>query len=219
MCGLAIRLAQAIGVDRDGTLFKLPPLETELRRRVWWQLLLNDLRSSESRGCVATLLRFDTQLPTHINDSDISEDSTEMPKPRRGPCDMTISSVRMEITKLGRRLQNSGADDVPLPPPVKKKMIEDFSNKLSEKYFNPNQNSSPMFQYSYRTACLVTARMNLMMNVRRKDLAPEDRDWLFNIAIEIMEHSEELRHNPFARKWTWLLKTNVSLTVYLACLC
>lgn len=210
MCGLAIRLAQSIGCDRDGTLFNLPPLQTELRRRLWWQLMLSDLRAAEGRGTMSTLLRFDTQLPTHINDADIDEDTKEMPKPRTRPCDMTISLTRLELCKLGRRMQGTGANDAPLSPLVKKKMIEDFSKELPAKYFHPNEHSSTMFLYSYKTACLITARLNLMISIKKKDLSPEDRDYLFQISIEILEHSEDLRHNNAARKWSWLLKTSVS---------
>lgn len=210
MTGLAIRIAQSIGLDRDGTLFNLPPLQTELRRRVWWQLILNDLRASEARGTMSTLLRFDTQIPTHINDTDIDENTTEMPKPRKGPCDMTISCVRLDIAKLGRRMQGSGADDAPLPPPVKMKMVDDFADTLVERYYHPNENSPPIFRYSYKTACLITARMKLMMKMRKKDLSQEERDSLFQIAIEIMEHFEDLRHDAQAKKWSWLLKTTVT---------
>ena len=33
--GLAIHLAQALGIHRDGTHFGLPPFDTEMRRRLW----------------------------------------------------------------------------------------------------------------------------------------------------------------------------------------
>ena len=71
MTGLAIRIAHGMGIDRDGELFKLRPLETELRRRVWHQISSLDLRASEARGMLPTHLSYDTKLPSNINDSDL----------------------------------------------------------------------------------------------------------------------------------------------------
>jgi len=38
MTGLATRIANALGVHRDGAQFGLSPFETEMRRRLWWQV-------------------------------------------------------------------------------------------------------------------------------------------------------------------------------------
>lgn len=41
MVGLAIRMAQALGLQRDGSQFKhLSPYEVEIRRRVWWAICM-----------------------------------------------------------------------------------------------------------------------------------------------------------------------------------
>jgi hypothetical protein len=38
MTGLATRIANALGIHRDGAQFGLSPFETEMRRRLWWQV-------------------------------------------------------------------------------------------------------------------------------------------------------------------------------------
>src|SRR5271170_1556480 len=38
LSGLAIHLAQALGIHRDGSNFGLDPFETEMRRRLWWHI-------------------------------------------------------------------------------------------------------------------------------------------------------------------------------------
>lgn len=53
--GFAVRLAQLVGVHRDGLCLGLSPFETELRRRVWWNLLILEGPSSEDLGCDPTL--------------------------------------------------------------------------------------------------------------------------------------------------------------------
>lgn len=64
MMGLVVRMAQALGIHRDGTYFGLSPFETEMRRRLWWQVCILDARSSEDHGCDPTIAEalFDTKM-------------------------------------------------------------------------------------------------------------------------------------------------------------
>jgi len=50
LSGIAIRIAQRVGLNTDGTTFGLLPFEVEMRRRLWWQLILIDHRVSELSG-------------------------------------------------------------------------------------------------------------------------------------------------------------------------
>jgi len=64
LTGLVVRIAQTLGIHRDGTHFKLPPFEIESRRRLWWQLCILDARSSEDHGCDPTIAeaQYDTKM-------------------------------------------------------------------------------------------------------------------------------------------------------------
>jgi hypothetical protein len=67
LTGLVVRIAQTLGVHRDGSHFKLPPFEIEMRRRLWWQVCILDARSSEDHGCDPTIVeaQFDTKMVRH----------------------------------------------------------------------------------------------------------------------------------------------------------
>lgn len=64
LTGLAVRIAQTLGIHRDGSHFGLPPFEIEMRRRLWWQVCILDARSSEDHGCDPTIVeaQFDTKM-------------------------------------------------------------------------------------------------------------------------------------------------------------
>jgi hypothetical protein len=64
LTGLVVRIAQTLGIHRDGTHFGLPPFEIEMRRRLWWQVCILDARSSEDHGCDPTIVeaQFDTKM-------------------------------------------------------------------------------------------------------------------------------------------------------------
>jgi len=217
MLGLAFRIAQSMAIDRDGELFKLKPFDTELRRRLWYQLLFLDLRGAEARGCLSTVLQYDTRPPTNANDSDIFPDMTEYPKPRTGLTDMTVSLMRIEAARLGRRLQATGFRDTILPPPAKRQLIEKVQKDINEKYMQYCHGAGPFYEYTSKVVNMILSRTNLVVYQDKIRTASQmDRDWLFNICIQIMEFYQELSGNTTYRRWAWLLKIHVS--VFYLCL-
>jgi hypothetical protein len=165
MTGLAIRIAQGMALDRDGEHFGLKPFDIEYRRRVWWQLLLLDVRSSEARGCLPTLLMDDTRLPTLLNDTDLDPDMETQPKPRVGLSDMTISLVRFSICQMGRRLHgNVFKGEAPLSLQAKKKTVEDFEKEIAEKYLQYCDQGGPVYQYGANVCDPKLSRSRMLMS-------------------------------------------------------
>lgn len=94
--GIAIRLAQSIGLHRDGALMNLPILTTEIRRRVFWELRMIDLGCAEDCGFLPThIYGADTRLPLNINDADINSETDLAPPEREGFTDMTYALIRV----------------------------------------------------------------------------------------------------------------------------
>lgn len=64
LTGLVVRIAQTLGVHRDGSHFGLKPFDIEMRRRLWWQVCILDARSSEDHGCDPTIVeaQYDTKM-------------------------------------------------------------------------------------------------------------------------------------------------------------
>jgi hypothetical protein len=95
-CGIAIRIAESIGLHRDGTLMKLPVLATEIRRRVYWELRVLDSACAEDSGFMPTLIHDAvTQIPLNINDSDIGPADETFPVEREGATDMVLPLLRV----------------------------------------------------------------------------------------------------------------------------
>lgn len=63
MLGMAIRMAQDLGMHRNSARWHLPPLETEVRKRLWWTLYVMDRWVSASMG-----------RPLEIDDNDCDVD-------------------------------------------------------------------------------------------------------------------------------------------------
>jgi hypothetical protein len=70
--GATIRIAQRMGIHDESANSKHPALEAELRRRLWWSLVLFDARISEMADFRLGLLvpTWDCKLPSNANDFD-----------------------------------------------------------------------------------------------------------------------------------------------------
>lgn len=85
LTALIFHIARATGLHRDESVSKPNLFETELRRRLWYHICCLDNRSAEHNGCdpiVPGEFAFNTRLPLHINDNDVTLDMTVAPPSR-----------------------------------------------------------------------------------------------------------------------------------------
>ena len=111
MSGVAIRLAQTMGLHRDGTNLGLSPFETEMRRRLWWHLVQMDFRISDMQGVNASLdlTACDTKTPLNIDDEDLYPEMTEFPPERKGIVYITVCRLRCEMVVALRKFATASS--------------------------------------------------------------------------------------------------------------
>lgn len=99
--GVTVRVAQKMGLHRDGELLGLPPFETEMRRRIWWQIILIDTVYALMSGLGQSLIprSWDTKAPNNIHDADLYPTMTTL-QPRNGPTEMIYCLVCYEMAKM-----------------------------------------------------------------------------------------------------------------------
>lgn len=95
---MVIRIAHKMGLHRDGDLLHLPPFEAEMRRRVWWQIIMLDGKYAMISGFSDTLLPWgwDTKPPQNINDTNLFPGSTEL-QSREEPTEMVFCLMLYEV--------------------------------------------------------------------------------------------------------------------------
>lgn len=225
LSGLLIRLATSLGVHRDGAQFNLSPFETELRRRLWWQISTLDVRASEDHGCDPSIPEssFDTKFPLNINDSDIDPYMKEAPVEHEGATEMTFDLIRYSVSTTVRRL--SYAPPGPGPCRVKnsrlsledkERIIEELHQYLENRYLRYCDTANvPLHWVAATVARLIMAKMWLVIHhpFSRSDagagLPQETRDRLFHTSIEVIEFSRLLETEKTTLKWGWLFRTYV----------
>ena len=224
LTGLLIRLAQGLGLHRDGQQFGLSPFETEMRRRLWWQISSLDTRASEDQGTDPSIVEqsFDTKFPLNINDEDFDPSTTEIPKEHEGATEMTFDLIRYSMGITVRRLSYTppGAGrcrtmNARLSTEDRERMIDDLHQYLEKKYLRHCDMSIPLHWVGATVARLILAKMWLVVHhpFTRSDagagLPQETKDRLFLTSIEVIEFSRLLQTEKATLKWGWLFRTYV----------
>ncbi|KAI1757174.1 fungal-specific transcription factor domain-containing protein [Xylaria castorea] len=101
LTGIGVRLAQRLGLQRDGAEFGFSPFEVEERRRLWWNLAGFDRRIGEMCGSPITAISTggNCKLPLNINDADLNAHAKDPPPPHTGATEMIFALTRLEFAK------------------------------------------------------------------------------------------------------------------------
>ena len=105
LVGTAIRLAECMGLHRDGSHYNMTAVEVHVRRMIWHQLCFLDIRTCDATGPRPQIRKddYDTHFPLNVNDADL----LESPPPTEDKpywTDMTLFRMRAEFVDLRRGL-------------------------------------------------------------------------------------------------------------------
>ncbi|KAI4159980.1 MAG: hypothetical protein LQ342_006108 [Letrouitia transgressa] len=214
LVGTALRIAECMGLHRDGTQYGLGPVDTHVRRLVWYQICYLDIRTCEAQGPRPHIKadEFDTQLPLNVDDVDL-----EGPQPPAHSVhkwtDMTISLIRMECNEIHRvvwvdraRLEKK---KISLTAVLGK--IENFRKVMKEKYLSSLDDRIPLQRLGRLICDVLCLRMHAMVLHRYHTSAghiiPGSIDRLRQIVIssgiECTELAIEIETSPALKPWAW----------------
>lgn len=216
-----------MGLHRDGTEYGLGAIDTHVRRMLWYQLCLLDIRTCEAQGPrpVIRAEDFDTQFPSNIDDADL-EQSQSSPESAQRWTDMTLTLIRMECNEIIRVVW------VDRPRLEKKKIsltavlgkVENFRRMMKEKYMSFIDDRIPVQHAGRLIFEIQSLRMHAMIlhryhnsvaySIPGKDyqcyslrvlLTYIDRlrQIIITSGVTVMECAIELETSPSLRIWSW----------------
>ncbi|RSL88575.1 hypothetical protein CEP51_001671 [Fusarium floridanum] len=96
---VAIRIAERMGIQTEAINARYTVLEAEMRRRLWWSLMLFDARMSGLSDHKPMILAptWDCAIPLNVSDSDLREETKEPPPARTGVSEAFFAVVRSEL--------------------------------------------------------------------------------------------------------------------------
>ncbi|KZF26349.1 hypothetical protein L228DRAFT_10495 [Xylona heveae TC161] len=229
LTGVAVRISQRIGLHRDGVTLQLPMFEVEMRRRLWWQLVLLDGRSAEMSGSGSSVLShlWDTKPPLNVNDSDLNPDMRELPVEHTGITEMVFCQLRYEVGEFLRRCppgkgfdggwQKLSTNDVSLAE--KDKELDDLERNLDQKYLRFCEPLIPLHYMSSTMMSTALSKMRLVAHHPRQymdggaSLPQEERDMLFRNALQVIESDNLVMSTKSLQRYRWHVQMNFQLDV------
>lgn len=104
MLSVAIRIGRRIGIHNESTYGKCSALEAEMRRRLWWSLIIFDNRICEmsdyKTGSLAPT--WDCHIPLNVSDFELQPDIKTAPAANIRPTEMLFAVVRSELADFVR---------------------------------------------------------------------------------------------------------------------
>ncbi|MCJ1309741.1 hypothetical protein MMC25_003402 [Agyrium rufum] len=165
LCSTAIRLAECMGLHRDGTVNGLTLLETHVRRLIWFQLCFLDIRTTEFQGPRPQIRKdeYDTQFPMNANDLDF-----EYPNVRgelNQWTEMTFTIVLCECTELHRQvwIDRPRVDKKQISLTAILGKIEAVRRTLETKYFPLVDDSIPIQYFTRKIGTALCSRAHIMV--------------------------------------------------------
>lgn len=200
-----------MGLHRDGSEYDLKPIETHVRRIIWYQLCFLDIRTCEAQGPRPgiRLEEFDTKFPLNVNDAELEQPIPPSKSAERWT-DMTFAVMRMECNEMIRVLWFDR-------PRLEKKQIsltavlgkiENFRKIIHGKYLPLMDTNIPIQQCAKTVMDIMLARMHIMVLHRYHNsvafrIPDRLRQIILTSGTEQLEASVNFDTNPRFAPWAW----------------
>ena len=218
LMGMTIRSAEKLGIHRDGAILRLPPVDIEDRRRVWWQLQHLDLALAIKVGLTPMTLTagWDVQMPSNIEDHDINADSTTIPKERKGLTSMSyclftywvLNAQRQTFLAKHGRFELSWQTNTALPEAAKDNMLSHLQDGINQnfiQYCDPIKPLDVLLQLFARYF-VIGMQLRLLYNGAINQSSGEELAALLDAAMQSLTYNIAIRTQPLLVHFRWLTR-------------
>jgi len=224
LTGITVRIAQRMGLNVDGTSYGLQPFEVEMRRRLWWQIILLDSRVGELSGAGPSLHMhiWTTRLPSNVNDSSLFPDMREPPVEHPGVTEMLFVLQRCEIAQFVHHQRRAHACG-PADPNVG--MVDSFEDMLEKKYLKYCDSQVPMHHISMLMARIGMCRLRMgprhphLLSVKANDMSDEEKERFFILGLTMLENHHKMMCAKNLGRFMWHIYTNFPFPAHVYLLC
>ena len=222
LTGVAVRIAQRLGLHRDGEELGLQPFDVEMRRRVFWQLLPLDGLAGQlcGTGICITPDSWNTKQPMNIEDTDFWPGMTTTPEPRTGATDMMFCLARTEIAKFVQKVNPLHSNKPPFENwakfwerediAEKEQQLDELESEMEMKYIRFCDPSNPIHNLAMAMlrAALNSGRLRIRLPRAKadKELPEEQRAKVWTLANKILDSHIAAHNNRVLDKFNWHLQ-------------
>jgi hypothetical protein len=198
--GVAQRIAQRIGLHRDGAKLGLPPFEVEIRRRLWWQISMMEGFSQKLAGVGTSgnALFSDVGMPSNVNDSDLFPGMQELPKEHQGTTEMMFFRIRCHVAEFLKRSANarttfdgiwSQITTSNVPTETKDQAINELELLIQRKFLQYCDSSIPWHVMCSQLGKAIISMLRFMAHSAGyygADTQQDKKDTMFAFALQVV---------------------------------
>ncbi len=221
MLGVAIRIAQRMGIHSESALAKCTAVDAEMRRRLWWSLTLFDARIGDLAISKSTTLdpTWDCRIPLNVNDSDLRPEMKRPPAIQGKSTEAVFAVVRSELGEFIRHnvfyLDFTSPVLKPLakhlqsgPAPEGAELVK-LEEMIENQYLKSCDQENPIHFMTIWTTRACLAKWRLLehhsryssSSVRRTEA---QRDAATSHALRMLECDTKIMTSPLTKGFLWL---------------
>jgi hypothetical protein len=211
MTGFLIRFATKLGLQHDPADLGLTPFRAEMRRRLWWQIYVLDIRTAEDFDMDPSICEhtFDTRFPANVNDADFDEDTTHELAGTNDRTEMLFTLLRTEVSCAARHIIFTPelATNYPhsnVSPSERRDLIDQLMSKLEQKYFKYCDPQVPICFLAESATRMVITKIQLTMNHPARNGSAYCQTVMRDLAlrsIDLIENAHVLRTDDKYSRW------------------
>ncbi|KAJ9142092.1 Fungal specific transcription factor domain-containing protein [Pleurostoma richardsiae] len=213
LVGAAVRIAECMGLHRDGETYGLTPLEAHVRRLIWHQLCFLDVRTCEAQGPKPAIRRedYDTKLPVNCEEGELTNAINPPPSAEHWTSTL-LPLIRFEVNEMMRIIwvdrRKLEKQKTPLSNVLTK--IENFRTGMLEKYSHYLDDAVPIQRYTRLVMLLLLERLRVMVlhpyhSNATNPMPARLNNVLISSGAAIIEIAIELETHPLFRDWAWYI--------------
>lgn len=232
MLGIAIRIAQRMGIHSEAALAKCTVAEAEMRRRLWWSLILFDTRISEIANSKTVTLdpTWDCKTPLNVNDSDLRPEMKRRPAIQGKSTEALFAVVRSEVGEFIRHTSFHLDFASPALKPISKHLLIDPTSQggelakleemVEDQYLTSCDPENPIHFMTIWTTRAYLAKCRLLEHHSRYSSssvshAEAQREAATSHALRMLECDTKIMASPLTQRFRWLNEFHFPFPAYI----
>lgn len=232
LTAIADRIAKRDRLHHNISCRRISAFTAEMRRRVWWQIVLLDGRAAEVSGAGTSMLScaWNTKLPLNVNESELNTETDTLPHEHERATDMIFCLVRCEIAEFLRQFRSkSGLDDgsrefsnPSISVTERLEAIDEFEKHLQSKYLVHCDSHISLHILTRYYAVQSISKMRIFaygaLSRRNRSgnptMSEESQDQLMQVCLEAIESYDQCVADQSLMRFAWFLAVNIPFLAY-----
>ncbi|KAJ6084296.1 hypothetical protein N7486_011096 [Penicillium sp. IBT 16267x] len=227
LLGIAIRIAQRMGIHSETFLAKHSVFEAEMSRRLWWSLVMLHARMGELSGAKSSIMNptWNCNPPLNINDSDLW---VEMKEPPAGQGKATEAIFPVLRSELANHIRHSPFHLEFLNPalkPIARELpnggdVATFEKRIEDEYLRYCDQENPLHFMTIWTIRAQISKSYLLERYARYSDSLEHRndtesDASMAQALRLLECDTKILTSSLTKGYAWILQIYFPFPAYI----